>query len=128
MVGCNCSSVNHPNYYQMSMDLWIIISVVIGGTGFWRLIEVLIKYRLNAHRTKAEAMKHNALSQNSIVSNWVQWSQMLEKRVKESEEHSEKMDDLVEKQRKKILCLERKVRELEKHNKELLDKLQVNEE
>ena len=52
-----------------------------------------------------------------------QWSQKLEKRVKESEDHTAAMEEIIEKQRKQIKCLEQKVDLMEKKNQELLKEL-----
>ena len=67
------------------MEIWKLITIVLGAGGFWRLLDILIKYKAERKLKAAETKNLYATAQNSIVSNWVQWSQTLEKRVKESE-------------------------------------------
>ena len=105
------------------MEIWKLISIVLGAGGFWRLLDVLIKYKSEKRLKHAETKNLYASAQNSIVSNWVVWSQTLEKRVKESEEHTAAMESLIDKQRAQIKKLEQKIYEMEKKNKELLNQL-----
>lgn len=102
------------------MEIWKLITIIVGASGFWKILDLLIKYRTDKKLKSAEANNLYASAQNSIVGNWVQWSQTLEKRVKESEEHTAAMEEIIEKQRGQIRCLERKVTQMEKKNKELL--------
>jgi len=102
------------------METWTLIGIVVGGTGIWKLLEMLIQYKMNKKRSSAEVLKLTVSSQDSIVNNWVQWSQKLEKRVKEAEDSSTKLKEIIEKQKKQIRCLERKVRDLENRNNELV--------
>lgn len=102
------------------MEIWKLITIIVGASGFWKVLDLLIKYRSDKKLKVAETNNLYASAQNSIVGNWVQWSQTLEKRVKESEEHAAAMEEIIEKQRGQICCLERKVTEMERKNKELL--------
>lgn len=102
------------------MEIWKLITIIVGASGFWKLLDLLIKFRSDKKLKSAEVNNLNASAQNSIVGNWVQWSQTLEKRVKESEEHTAAMEEIILKQRQQIRCLERKVSEMERKNKELL--------
>lgn len=102
------------------MEIWKLITIIVGASGFWKILDLLIKHRTDKKLKSAEANNLYASAQNSIVGNWVQWSQTLEKRVKESEEHTAAMEEIIEKQRGQIRCLERKVAQMEKKNKELL--------
>ena len=102
------------------MEIWKLITIIVGASGFWKVLDLLIKYRSDKKLKSAEANNLYASAQNSIVGNWVQWSQTLEKRVKVSEEHTAAMEEIIEKQRGQIRCLERKVAQMEKKNKELL--------
>lgn len=105
------------------MEIWKLITIVLGAGGFWRLLDVLVKYKAERKLKAAEAGNLYASAQNSIVSNWVQWSQTLEKRVKESERHTASMEGIIDKQREQIRKLEEKVAEMERKNGELLKEL-----
>ncbi len=107
----------------MEIEIWKLITIIVSAGGFWKILDLIIKYRSDKKLKSAEANNLYATAQNSIVGNWVQWSQTLEKRVKESEEHTAAMEEIFEKQRKQIRCLEKKVEQMEKKNKELLRKL-----
>jgi len=106
------------------MEIWKLIAIIVGAGGFWKLVEILIKLRMDKKLKKAETSNLYAQANTNIVNNWVQWSQKLEKRVKESEDHTAAMKEIVEKQRKQIKCLEQKVELMEKKNRELLKELQ----
>jgi septal ring factor EnvC (AmiA/AmiB activator) len=107
------------------MEIWKLITIIVGASGFWKILDLLIKYRSDKKLKSAEANNLYATAQNSIVGNWVQWSHTLEKRVKESEDHTAAMEEIIEKQRKQIRCLERKVAEMERKNKELLKTINI---
>ena len=98
------------------MEVTKLIAVIFGATGFWKLVEILIRQRAEKKIQNAQLKTMNAAAEKDIVENWVQWSQKLEKRLQESE-------DLNEQMRKKINCLERKVSEVVRKNKELLAEL-----
>lgn len=105
------------------MELWKIITLILGATGFWKLLEILVRLRSDKKVKLAEAINLHAQAENQIVANWIQWSQMLEKRIKESEEHTEALQKVIENQRKRIQDLEKKVVHMEKQNKELINEL-----
>ena len=105
------------------MEAWQIILGVLGATGFWKLVEILLKLRSDRKLKSAEARNLNATTQTQIVENWVQWSHKLENRVKEFEEHTEELEKVIDKQRKRIRCLEEKVEKMEGENEELLKEL-----
>lgn len=105
------------------METWQIILGILGATGFWKLLEILLKLRSDKKLKSAEARNLNATTQTQIVENWVQWSQKLEARVKEFEEHSGELEKIIEAQKKQIHCLERKVNKMEKERGELMKEL-----
>lgn len=105
------------------MELWKIITLILGATGFWKLLEILVRLRADKKVKLAEVINLHAQAENQIVANWIQWSQMLEKRIKESEEHTEALQKVIENQRKRIQDLEKKVVHMEKQNKELINEL-----
>ncbi len=102
------------------MEIWKLITVMVGASGFWRIVDVLIKYRSDRTLKAAETNNLNASAEHNIIRNWIEWSQTLEKRVKEAEEQSHQMESIFEKQRKRIYSLEQKVEKLEAENRELL--------
>lgn len=67
------------------MELWKIITLILGATGFWKLLEILVRLRTDKKVKLAEAINLHAQAENQIVANWIQWSQMLEKRIKENQ-------------------------------------------
>ena len=105
------------------MEIWKLIPIIIGAGGFWKLVEIFTKSRMEKKLKSAETSNLYAQANSSILNNWVQWSQKLEKRVKESEDHTTAMKEIIEKQRKQIKCLEQKVDLMEKKNNELLMEL-----
>jgi len=107
------------------MELWKLITLILGATGFWKLLEILIRLRTDKKVKLAEAINLRAQAENQIVANWIQWSQMLEKRIKESEEHTEALKKIIEGQRERIQDLEDKVVHMEELNKELIDELKT---
>ena len=107
----------------MELEIWKLITIIVGAGGFWKLVEILIKVRTDKKLKSAETSNLYAQANSNIVNNWVQWSQKLEKRVKESEDHTAAMEEIIEKQRKQIKCLEHKVELMEKKNRELLKEL-----
>ena len=87
--------------------------LVLGATGFWKLIDLVLKYRTDKRLKNAEIENINASTEKQIIDNWVTWAQNLEVRLKNS-------DDLNERLYKKIECLEKKMKEVVKKNKELI--------
>lgn len=105
------------------MEVWQIILGILGATGFWKLVEILLRYRSDKKVKSAEARNLNASAQKQIVENWVQWSQKLETRVKEFEEHTDELEKIIDKQKEQIKCLEKKVNKMEKERGELVKEL-----
>ncbi len=107
------------------MDIIKLIAVIFGATGFWKLIEIVLKIRTDKKLKKAETSNLYAQANSQIVENWVGWSQRLEKRVEELEGNNAEMKLTITKQRVRIGELEKHVDSLEKRNKELTDKLEL---
>lgn len=106
------------------MDFIKLIAVIFGATGFWKLIEILLKIRIDKRLKKAETSNLYAQANSQIVDNWVQWSQKLENRVKELEGYNTEMRQTIKKQRERINDMEKHVSDLEKCNQELTGKLE----
>jgi cell shape-determining protein MreC len=104
------------------MEYIKLIAVLFSATGFWKLLEVLIKFRANRKKQSAEIRNLHAQAESNIVDNWIQWSQKLEARVKELETVAEENKELkkqIEGQRKRIVELESKVERVEQENIQL---------
>jgi uncharacterized coiled-coil protein SlyX len=106
------------------MEFAKLIAVILGATGFWKLVEILLKLRIDKRLKKAETTNLFAQANSQIVDNWVGWSQKLEQRVKELEGYNTEMRQTIDKQRNRINELEKHVGSLEKCNKELTGKLE----
>ncbi len=105
------------------MDYEKIFLTLFSVAGFWKFIELIIKLGFEKKLKKAEAGSLAAQANNLIVSNWVQWSQTLEKKVTELESLASSMEETIGKQRLRILEMEKHISKLEKRNKELEGKL-----
>lgn len=109
------------------MEYVKLIAILFGATGFWKLIELLVKVRSDNRRQRAEIRNLEAQSEKQISDNWIQWSQTLEKRVKELEAVAEENKELkrqIENQRRRIGELEGKVSRVEKENEQLRNQIQ----
>lgn len=108
------------------MEYLKLIAILFSATGFWKLVEMLVKFRSDNKKQAAEIRNLNALSEKQISENWIQWSQTLEKRVKELEAVAEENKELkkqIESQRNRICELENKVDKVEKENEQLRNKI-----
>ncbi|MEQ8624488.1 MAG: hypothetical protein RJQ00_06520 [Vicingaceae bacterium] len=96
---------------------WKIITLALGTTGLWKVIELLFKVRLERKLREAETKNLQVQAEGQIVGNWIQWSQHLEQRVKELEavaEDNRKLMEKVESQRKMIDSQKGRIIKLEK--------------
>ncbi|MDO9184450.1 MAG: hypothetical protein Q7W13_00445 [Bacteroidia bacterium] len=108
------------------MDYLKLIAIIFSATGFWKLVEMLVKFRSDNRKQSAEIRNINAQAEKQISENWIQWSQTLEKRVKELEAVAEENHELkkqIESQRNRICELEGKVERVEKENIQLRNQL-----
>ena len=95
---------------------WKIISIALGTTGLWKVIEVFFKMRSEKKVREAETKNLNVQAEGQIVGNWIQWSQHLEQRVKELEavaDDNRKLMEKVESQRKMIESQKGRITKLE---------------
>lgn len=108
------------------MDYIKLIAVLFSATGFWKLVEMIVKFRSDKRKQSAEIRSLHAQSEKNIVDNWVQWCQALETRVKELEAVAEENHELkkqIESQRDRIVELEGKVERVEKENVQLRNQI-----
>jgi septal ring factor EnvC (AmiA/AmiB activator) len=108
------------------MNYLELIAVLFGATGFWKLVEMIVKFRADKRKQSAEIRNLNAQTEKHVVDNWMQWAQALEKRVKELEAVAEENHELkrqIESQRDRIVELESKVENVERENLQLHNQL-----
>lgn len=95
------------------MDLLKIIAIVLGATGFWKLIEVLLQYGMQKRLKNAEIRNLNIQANSLVVENYKLWSENMEKRLKQLESKNALMNKTITKQRDRITELEKYVDQLE---------------
>tara|TARA_R110000868_G_scaffold46842_2_gene154353 strand:+ start:552 stop:926 length:375 start_codon:yes stop_codon:yes gene_type:complete len=105
---------------------WKVITLVLGTTGIWKIIELLIRAKFDKRLRTAETKNLHVQAEGQIVGNWIQWSQHLEQRVKELEvvakenrklmKMVESQSGMIESQKNRIFELEQKVKTLQKEN------------
>jgi len=106
------------------MEIVKLITLILGATGFWKLLEIFVKLRSDKKLKKAETDNLYAQANHKIIENWVGWSQKLEQRVKELENSNTKMQQTINKQKAHICTLETRIDHLEIRNKELTTSLE----
>lgn len=101
---------------------WITIVVTaVGGAGFYQLIIFLLKFQTEKKHKKAETNHLIAQSSRLIFEDWKEWSGKLEKRVDDLEKNEERMNGIIQDQRKEISELEGQVKSMKAYKKEMLD-------
>ena len=50
----------------MTMELWKIITLILGATGFWKLLEILVRLRTDKKVKLAEAITRVNNDQNAL--------------------------------------------------------------
>jgi cell shape-determining protein MreC len=98
---------------------WKLTGIILGATGLWKIVELLIQYRLDRNMRSAKLENLHVNTENQLTENWIQWSQHLEQRVKELEAVSDEnllLTEKIELQRQSLILLEAKVESLEKEN------------
>lgn len=95
------------------MDILKIAVVVLGATGFWKLMEVLLHYGVQHKLKKAEIKSLNVQANSLVVENWVQWSEKMEKRIQQLETKNNELVKTITKQKDRITELEKYVDQLE---------------
>jgi len=108
------------------MDSLQLIGILLGATGFWKLVEILFKVRADRRLRKAQAENLKVNANTQIIDNWVRWAHELEKRLEEQgkrinelESEKERMEKTINRQRSRINDLERQNADQRKQLKEL---------
>jgi len=112
------------------IEIFNLIAIIFGATGFWKLIELFLRYRQDRNKKNVEIENLQTQTNNLMLDNWIEWSAKLENRVKELESALEKManedekkKNIISEQSEMIIQLENKVLQLEKQKEELSKKL-----
>lgn len=95
------------------MDLLKILAIVLGATGFWKLVEVLLQYGMQKRLKNAEIRNLNVQANSLVVENYKLWSENMEKRLKQLESKNTLMNKTIIKQRDRITELEKYIEQLE---------------
>lgn len=95
------------------MDVLRLLAIVLGATGFWKLIEILLQYGMHKRLKNAEIRNLNIQANSLVVENYKLWSENMEKRLKQLESENALMNKTITKQRDRITELERYVDQLE---------------
>lgn len=95
------------------MDALKIVAIVLGATGFWKLIEVLLQLGMQKKLKNAEIRNLNIQANSLVVENYKLWSENMEKRLKQLESKNALMNKTITKQRDRITELEKYVDQLE---------------
>jgi len=95
------------------MDVLKIVAIVLGATGFWKLIEVLLQLGMQKKLKNAEIRNLNIQANSLVVENYKLWSENMEKRLKQLESKNALMNKTITKQRDRITELEKYVDQLE---------------
>lgn len=95
------------------MDALKIVAIVLGATGFWKLIEILLQFGMQKKLKNAEIRNLNIQANSLVVENYKLWSENMEKRLKQLESKNALMNKTITKQRDRITELEKYVDQLE---------------
>lgn len=88
------------------MSLLHVFGVVLGATGFWKLIEMLLQYKVQKRLRNAEINNLNTQANSLVVENYKLWTDKMERRLKEVESKNDSMNLTIIKQRDRINILE----------------------
>lgn len=108
------------------MDYLKLIAILFSATGFWKLVELVIRFRSDNRKQKAEIKNLEASTDKIASEKWRLWCETLEKRVNELEtvaKENKELKEQIESQRKRINELENKVEKVEKENERLRNQL-----
>lgn len=93
-----------------------ILAIIFSAAGFWKFVELILKFRIERGLKRAETGNVYAQANSQIVKNWMEWSEELKNKVKE-------LEQVISDQKHRIDSLEDRVVQLEAHNRELLMEL-----
>lgn len=97
----------------MEIKIFKLIAIILGATGFWKLIEILLQYGMQKRLKNAEIRNLNIQANSLVEENYKLWSENMEKRLKQLESKNTLMNKTITKQRDRITELEKYVDQLE---------------
>ena len=74
-----------------TLEIVKLVVVIFGANGLWKLIEALLKLRLDKKQKSAETSHLYVQANSQVVENWMEWSKKLEDRIEELEKDVEKL-------------------------------------
>lgn len=74
-----------------TLEIVKLAVVICGANGLWKLIEALLKLRLDKKQKSAETSHLYVQANSQVVENWMEWSKKLEDRIEELEKDVEKL-------------------------------------
>lgn len=95
------------------MELYKILAIVLGATGFWKLVELILQYGAQKRFKNAEIRNLNVQANSLVIENYKLWSENMEKRLKQLESKNTLMNKTITKQRDRITELEKYIEQLE---------------
>jgi septal ring factor EnvC (AmiA/AmiB activator) len=108
------------------MDYLKLLAILLSATSFWKLVELMVRFRSDNWKQSAEVRNLNAQAEKLTSENWIQWSKVLESRVKELEAvavENQELKKQIESQRNRICELEGKVERVERENAQLRNQI-----
>lgn len=97
----------------MEIKFFKLIAVILGATGFWKLVEILLQYGVQKRLKNAEIRNLNVQANSLVVENYKLWAENMEKRLKQLESKNALMNKTITRQRDRITELEKYVDQLE---------------
>lgn len=99
------------------MDVLKVVIGILSATGLWKLIELLLSFRIQNRLKNAEINRIHVQANSLIIENYKMWSDNMEKRLKELENKNAENTKIITEQRIKIDKLQGYVGQLEEEIK-----------
>jgi len=88
------------------MSLLHVFGVVLGASGVWKVVEIIIQHKMQKRLRNAEINNLNTQANSLVVENYKLWTDKMERRLKEVESKNDSMNLTIIKQRDRINILE----------------------
>ncbi|WP_046756647.1 hypothetical protein [Kordia jejudonensis] len=88
------------------MNVLQIFGIVFGATGFWKLIEILLQFRVQKRLKNAEINNLNTQANSLVVENYKLWTENMDQRIKELESKNVFMEGTIKELESKNLSME----------------------
>lgn len=99
------------------MDILKVTMTLLSCAGLWKLIELLLNFRVQNRLKNAEIRNLNVQANSLVIENYKMWSENMEKRIKELEDKNAENTKVITEQRIKIDELQGYVDQLEEEIK-----------